>query len=84
MKPHQIITLMQYAGEDNTLAMGDHDDHIHVGYRPISGNGGKRLEQLLKPGQWDDLLSQLSSIKVPDVSAEPSEYSVTVEKAKKK
>ncbi|MBO9532892.1 MAG: lytic murein transglycosylase [Solirubrobacteraceae bacterium] len=83
MKPHQIITLMKYAGEDNTLAMGDHDDHIHVGYRPISGNGGKRLEQLLKPGQWDDLLAQLSSIKVPDVSAEPSQYSVTVKKTGK-
>ncbi|MFT4035791.1 MAG: lytic murein transglycosylase [Patulibacter sp.] len=83
MKPHQIITLMQYAGTDNTLAMADHDDHIHVGYRPNSGNGGKQLEQLLQPGQWDDLLDQLSSIKVPDVSSTPSEYSVTVRKAKR-
>jgi murein DD-endopeptidase MepM/ murein hydrolase activator NlpD len=83
MKPHQIITLMQYAGTDNTLSMGDHDDHIHVGYRPVTGNGGKRLEQLLKPGQWDDLLSQLSSLDVPNVSAAPSQYSVTVRKHKK-
>ena len=34
MKPAQIITLMKYDGADNTLAMGDHDDHIHVGFQP--------------------------------------------------
>jgi hypothetical protein len=37
MKPHQIITLMTVAGADNTFAMGDHDDHIHVGWRPVAG-----------------------------------------------
>ena len=34
MKPAQIITLMTYEGATNTLAMGDHADHIHVGFRP--------------------------------------------------
>src|SRR4051812_23275659 len=29
MKPHQIITLMAYPNADNTLALPDHDDHIH-------------------------------------------------------
>jgi murein DD-endopeptidase MepM/ murein hydrolase activator NlpD len=33
MKPHQIISLMTYPGADNTLAMGDHADHIHVGFQ---------------------------------------------------
>ena len=33
-KPHQIISLMKYDGTDNTLALGDHADHIHVGFRP--------------------------------------------------
>ena len=83
MKPDQIITLMKYEGEDNTLAMGDHDDHIHVGYQPTTGVGGKQLNTLLKPGQWDALVSQLSTIQVPSVSAKPSEYSVTVGKSKK-
>lgn len=82
MKPDQIITLMKYEGEDNTLAMADHDDHIHVGYKPITGKGGKQLEQLLKPGQWGDLVKQLSEIEVPEVSAGPSDYSVSVEKKK--
>jgi murein DD-endopeptidase MepM/ murein hydrolase activator NlpD len=35
MKPSQIITLMEYPNTDNTVAMGDHHDHIHVGYRPV-------------------------------------------------
>ena len=34
MKPHQIISLMTFEGTDNTFAMGDHGDHIHVGWRP--------------------------------------------------
>src|SRR4029079_1105357 len=28
MKPHQIISLMTFDGADNTVAMGDHADHI--------------------------------------------------------
>jgi hypothetical protein len=37
MRPDQIISLMKYKGHDNTLAMGDHDDHIHVGFKPVEG-----------------------------------------------
>ena len=32
MVPHQIISLMDYFDADNTFAMADHDDHVHVGY----------------------------------------------------
>jgi hypothetical protein len=38
--PHQIISLMQYPGAPNTLAMADHSDHIHVGFRPVAGDIG--------------------------------------------
>ena len=41
MKPHQIISLMTFAGTDNTLAMADHADHIHVGWRPLYGANSK-------------------------------------------
>jgi hypothetical protein len=34
--PHQIISLMQYPGAPNTLAMAEHWDHIHVGFRPVA------------------------------------------------
>ncbi|MBA2767133.1 MAG: lytic transglycosylase domain-containing protein [Solirubrobacterales bacterium] len=37
MRPDQIISLMKYEKHDNTLAMGDHDDHIHVGFKPVEG-----------------------------------------------
>ena len=37
MKPAQIITLMSYAGADNTVAMADHHDHIHVDLKARRG-----------------------------------------------
>src|SRR5205823_4505011 len=36
MEPHQIITLMTYPGADNTLALPDHANHVHVGFRPMA------------------------------------------------
>lgn len=35
MRPHQIISLMTFQGAPNTLALGDHADHIHVGFAPL-------------------------------------------------
>jgi hypothetical protein len=35
--PHQIISLMKYPGASNTLAMAEHWNHIHVGFRPLAG-----------------------------------------------
>jgi membrane-bound lytic murein transglycosylase B len=36
--PHQIISLMQYPGAPNTLAMPEHWNHIHIGFRPAAGD----------------------------------------------
>ena len=33
---HQVISLMTVAGFPNTMAMSDHNDHVHVGFRPLS------------------------------------------------
>jgi membrane-bound lytic murein transglycosylase B len=38
--PHQIISLMQYPGAPNTLAMPEHWNHIHIGFRPVAGDVG--------------------------------------------
>ena len=38
MTPHQIISLMRSTA-DNTFAMGDHADHIHVGWQPETADG---------------------------------------------
>lgn len=35
MRPHQIISLMTFTGAANTLALADHDDHIHIGFAPV-------------------------------------------------
>ena len=37
MQPAQIISLMEMGGP--TFAMGDHADHIHVGFTPVYGPG---------------------------------------------
>jgi hypothetical protein len=68
MKPHQIISLMTFPGADNTLAMGDHADHIHVGFSPggIAGPGG--LPAILAPGQWNRLVNRLGEIENPTLA----------------
>jgi transglycosylase-like protein with SLT domain/peptidase M23-like protein len=79
MKPHQIISLMTYEDTDNTLALGDHDDHIHVGFRPMGGTkAGRQLAAVLKPGQWIKLIDRLGEIDNPTVDPRPSEDAVTV------
>ncbi len=35
-KPNQIITLMTVENAPNTIAMGDHDDHIHIGFPRVA------------------------------------------------
>ncbi len=79
MQPAQIITLMKYEGAANTLAMADHADHIHVGFRPQfdpSKKSGKVAESVLKPAQWIKLIDRLSQIDNPTVKLEPSKYAI--------
>ena len=83
MKPDQIISLMTFAGADNTFAMGDHDDHIHVGFRPLYGTNTKaarRIAAVLKPEQWIKLIDRLGAIANPEVREQPSKFSVKVVK----
>ena len=81
MKPDQIISLMTFEGTDNTYAMGDHHDHIHVGWRPLyraPGRPSGEAGAILKPRQWVDLIKQLGGIRNPQVRAQPSRYAVKV------
>jgi hypothetical protein len=83
MKPAQIITLMTYKGADNTIAMGDHHDHIHVGFRPQFDprtKAGRLAESVLKPSQWIKLIDRLSQIDNPTVQLKPSKYAIKVAK----
>jgi hypothetical protein len=79
MKPHQIISLMTYPGTDNTLALPDHADHIHVGYRPPSTPGSPtaiELAAILRPSQWLKLIDRLGRIANPVVTRTPSKYAI--------
>jgi hypothetical protein len=78
MKPDQIISLMKFEGTDNTFAMGDHHDHIHVGWRPLYGTNSKMAKQvnaILKPKQWIKLIDRLGEIDNPMVRRKPSIWS---------
>ncbi len=84
MRADQIISLLDMGGP--TFAMGDHADHIHVGFRPLFGDNrkaGRQALQILKPGQWSDLLGRLRKIENPVVPTSPSKYSLPVRKGKR-
>jgi len=75
--PHQIISLFEVGGA--TMAMADHADHIHVGFRPMFGANkklGKQALAVLKPGQWSDLISRLRELDNPVVPTKTSKYAL--------
>ena len=81
MKPDQIITLMEFEGADNTYAMGDHHDHIHIGWKPLFGTNSKAAKQVnavLKPNQWIKLIDRLEDIDNPTVRLKPSKHALKV------
>jgi hypothetical protein len=82
MAPSQIISLMEMGGP--TFAMGDHADHIHVGYTPTYNpeEKGKQFVQLLKPKQWERLIGRLGEIENPEIPTGPAKYSQPAGKGK--
>jgi hypothetical protein len=77
MRPSQIISLLDYG--QNTMAIADHADHIHIGFQPLFGQNRKLGQQalaVLEPGQWSDLIARLREIDNPVVPTEPSKYSL--------
>jgi hypothetical protein len=83
MRASQIISLMTFEGASNTLAMGDHHDHIHVGWQPLYGQSAsarRQIDAVLKPSQWIKLIGRLSDIDNPEVREQPSRYAVKVVK----
>jgi hypothetical protein len=72
MAPHQIISLMRFEGAPNTMAMSDHADHIHVGWRPLYGGGTgsvRAVEMVVAPQQWTRLMDRLAKIGNPRVAS---------------
>ena len=68
IKPHQIISLMQFPRADNTFAMADHADHIHVGWHPDHDAVAPRQAlSALTATQWLRLIDRLRRIENPTV-----------------
>jgi hypothetical protein len=85
MRPDQIISLLDYGA--NTVSMGDHHDHIHVGFRPLFGENTKLGQQtmaVLKPGQWSSLIDRLKQLENPVVPTKPSKYALPADKKKQR
>jgi hypothetical protein len=77
MQPHQVISLEDFPGEVS-FAEPSHYDHVHIGYRPVeAGNPLEaQYQALLKPDQWEHLITRLGKIENPKVPIEPSKYSL--------
>jgi hypothetical protein len=70
---------MTFKGADNTLALPDHYNHIHVGWRPLYGENraaARQIDQILKPNQWIKLIGRLGQIDNPIVPAGTSKYAL--------
>ena len=79
MRPNQIISLMSYKGQNNTLALPDHNNRLQITYTPLFGQNKKlsqEIKTILKPGQWIDLINRISQIPEPTIPTTPSKYAV--------
>jgi hypothetical protein len=76
MRPSELISLHNLGGP--SFAMGDHADHVHVGWRPVydPDSAEARFVQLLRPDQWLRLTDRLGQIENPEVPTAPSEHSL--------
>ena len=77
ISPNQIISLMSYKGQTNTLALPDHANRIQITYTPIFGQNKKlshQITSILKPKQWIQLINRISQIPEPTIPTTPSKY----------
>jgi hypothetical protein len=72
MVPDELISLLDLGGP--SMAMGDHADHIHVGYRPgvgiVTGEGGDvagAATAILEGTQWEKVVDRVGSIQNPRI-----------------
>jgi hypothetical protein len=77
LRPQQIISLLDLG--ENTLALSDHADHIHIGFQPALGENerlGRDADSVLRPRQWSSLVQRLGQIQNPTVPTKPSRYAI--------
>ncbi len=84
MAPDEVITLLSYP-QTAGFAMGDHDDHLHLGYRAASDSDtpGGSIQATLGSAQWERLTKRLGQIRNPEVPDSPSRNSLPADKPDK-
>ena len=72
MTPAQVISLLDLGGP--SLAMSDHNDHIHVGYQPGEDGGDADVgpaagaaTAILEGTQWDEVVDRVGAIRNPRI-----------------
>ena len=81
MKPDEIVSLMSYKGQNNTLALPDHANRIQIAYTPLFGANkalSAAVKSALQPSQWLQLINRISQIPEPVVPIAPSQYAIKV------
>ncbi len=78
-KPTEIVSLMSFKGQSNTISLPDHKNRIQVSYTPMFGSNkalSTQVSQILKPQQWIQLIQRLGQIPEPTVPINPSKYAI--------
>jgi hypothetical protein len=78
-KPDEIISSMTYKGQKNTLQLPDHQNRIQITYTPQFGDNKKlsnQVAQVLKPGQWIQLINRIGQLPEPVIPITPSKYAL--------
>jgi hypothetical protein len=78
MAPDEVITLLDYP-QPAGFAMGDHDDHIHVGYSSFGDptGGPAYVSAGLGAEQWEKLVERLGNIANPEIPEQTSGSAAT-------
>jgi hypothetical protein len=80
-KPDEIISTMTYKNQTNTLSLPDHQNRIQITYTPQFGDNKKlsaQVAQVLKPGQWIQLITRIGQLPEPVVPIAPSQYAIKI------
>jgi murein DD-endopeptidase MepM/ murein hydrolase activator NlpD len=81
MAPSEIVSLMAYKGQTNTISLPDHANRIQLAFTPLYGENKKlsgEIKSILKPNQWIKLINRISQIPEPVVPIAPSKYAIRV------
>jgi murein DD-endopeptidase MepM/ murein hydrolase activator NlpD len=80
-KPDEIVSLMSYKKQKNTLSLPDHGNRIQVVFTPLFGQNKQlsdQVGQLLEPQEWTQLINHIADISEPTVPIAPSKYAIKV------